>query len=60
MAASFAGAPDEIVSEFNNTMGVTFQYGGTVASPLVSVFVLLGTTVLFFGLSMMNMSKKAR
>lgn len=60
MAASFAGAPTQIVTEFKQLMGVEFVYGETVATPLVSILVLLATAAVFYGLSVLNLSRKKK
>jgi multidrug/hemolysin transport system permease protein len=61
MAASF-GMYSSTVPEasFRLLMGVSYEYGGVVASPFASVLVLLGTAAVFFTLAMFNMSRKAR
>jgi hypothetical protein len=38
-------------------MGVTFSFGGSEVTPVVSIMVLAGTAVLFYGLSLLNMVK---
>lgn len=60
MQTSFAGASTEMVQQFKLEMGVAFQYGNTVSSTALSIGVLLGTTVLFYLLSIMVVAKKSR
>ena len=60
MATSFAGAPDQMVTEFRQLMGVEFEYSGTVASPLASAVILLVTAAIFYGLSVLNLSRKRK
>lgn len=59
MAATFAGAPGAAVREFELLMGVNFEYGGKVATPLVSIAVLVATAVVFYGLSLWKLSSKS-
>ena len=58
MSASFAGAPESAVTDFEQLMGVTFRFGDAVVSPLASVLILLGTAAVFFVLSMFSLSRK--
>ncbi len=60
LAATFAGAPTQVVADFNNTMGATFQFGGGIATPLTSILVLVGTAAVFFLLSALNLSRKTK
>lgn len=60
MAASFAGAPEQMVTEFRQLMGVEFEYSGNVASPLASAVILLVTAAIFYGLSVLNLSRKRK
>lgn len=60
MEASFGGAPAETAEWFEQFMGVRFSFGETIVSPLVSILILLGTAAIFFGLSIVSISKKER
>ena len=60
LAASFSGAPSEMLSSFKEEMGVTFNYGGVIASPLTHILVLVATTALFYGLAVLNISRKSK
>lgn len=60
MSVTFAGAPANAVAEFEQTMGVTYEFGGAVLSPLWSVLILAATALIFFGLSMLNLSRKSK
>ncbi|MFF2886190.1 ABC transporter permease [Paenibacillus sp. NPDC057967] len=60
MEASFAGASAEAVQQFKLDMGVVYQYGDTFSSTALSIAVLVGTTVLFYLLSIAVMSRKSR
>lgn len=58
--ATFANAPQEAITEFENTMGVTFKFGDTLISPYVSIGVLILTAVIFFLLALLNISRKKK
>lgn len=58
LAISFAGAPAGMEAEFTRRMGVVYQFGGYTVENWLSIVILLGTTVLFFGLSLLNLSRK--
>ena len=58
LQTSFAGVPAQYLEGFEERMGVTFSFGGTVISPWVSVIILAATAVVFFALAILNMSKK--
>lgn len=60
ISESFAHVPEEAVNEFNAFMGVTINFGDDVVTPLVSVLILLGTTALFYSLSVLKVSKKSK
>lgn len=59
MKASFEGIPANYLSGFKEYMGVTFQWGGNEIAPLVSILILAGTAVVFYGLSLVNISRKS-
>jgi multidrug/hemolysin transport system permease protein len=58
LQASFDGIPADHLNSFKEYMGVTFSFGGSEASPFVSIAVLIGTAVLFYSLSLWNMSRR--
>ena len=60
LATSFNGAPTQVVSEFENMVGVTLQFGDTTVTPLTSLIVLLATAVVFYVLSLLNLSRKQK
>ena len=60
MEQSFYGAPVEVVEEFREMMGMVFRFGEFEFTPLLSVALMLGTAVLFYGLSILNMRKMGR
>lgn len=57
---SFAGAPAEAVLAFKETMGVTLSFGDTVVTPLISIGILIGSAIIFFALSLLNVSRKRK
>ncbi|HOO27977.1 MAG TPA: ABC transporter permease [Lachnospiraceae bacterium] len=58
MEISFDGAPAQILSDFKIYMGVTYYFGDYEISPFASILILAGTAVIFFCLSLFNLSKK--
>ncbi len=60
MAEAFANAPASAVESFNNTMGVTYQFGNYTAGITVSILVLVATTIVFYGLAIIKVSKKSK
>ena len=60
LEASFAGLPVEAAESFKETMGVVFNYNGTIGSPMLSIAVLAASAVLFFLLAAMRFSKKVK
>ena len=54
---SFYGIPTSYVEEFRETMGIVYMFGDFEVTPLISVLILLGTAVIFFSLSLVNMRK---
>ncbi len=60
MAKSFLGAPVQIVSDFKDRMGVTFNFGDTTCTPLASIIILLASAVVFYVLALINLSRKQK
>lgn len=60
IAISFNGAPAEIVDTFKDNLGVTFTIGSFEFKPLYQILFLLITTVVFFGLSLLVIRRKAK
>ncbi|OQB24471.1 MAG: ABC-2 type transporter [Firmicutes bacterium ADurb.Bin182] len=60
MAKVFAGAPAAIIEENSQVLGVMFKIGDQTVSPLASVLILLGSSLLFFALAIAIMSGKRR
>lgn len=58
MDASFANAPQQALESFNSMMGISYQFGEFNVTPLISIAYLAITGLLFFGLAMVNMSRK--
>ena len=60
IAVTFAAAPAETVDYFKELMGVTLKYGQTTITPMTHVLVLAASAVLFYGLSILSLSRKKR
>lgn len=58
MSATFDGASEQTVAEFEQYMGVTFKFGDTVATAPTSIIILVVTAVVFYLLSLLNISRK--
>jgi multidrug/hemolysin transport system permease protein len=58
MAVAFEGAPADIVTMFEETMGISFTLGDFTFTPLIQLLILGGTTVVFFGLSLLSVRRK--
>ena len=57
---TFGNLPAGVAEEFKQSMGVVFKFGDKTVSPLVSVIILIITAVVFFGLSVLNMSRRKK
>lgn len=60
IAASFSGLPQEAETGFKTLMGVTYNFGDTNVTPLMSILILIGTGILFFALSIIKISRKKK
>ncbi len=60
MHTVFAGAPAATVESFQQEMGVLFKMGDTAMSTWTSIAILLGTAVVFYGLSIWRYSRKSK
>lgn len=60
IAVSFADAPMSAMTEFKAFMGVELMFNDTVVSPWLSLAILAGTGVLFSGLAIWNLARKAK
>ena len=56
----FGNAPAAMVRDFEEQMGVVFRFGDQAVSGTVSLMILAGTTVLFYGLSTLHFRQKSR
>ena len=57
MQLSFADIPPEQLESFQEMMGITYQFGDHEISSLVSIIILLGSALVFYGLSLLNMRR---
>ena len=57
---AFSNAPAEMKETFQFDMGVFYEINGKKTSKLFSVLYLIGTTILFFLLSLLVMMKKKK
>jgi multidrug/hemolysin transport system permease protein len=60
MAAAFTGVQVEYTSQFKEMLGVTFKFGNSEVSVLTSILILLLSGLGFFGLAVLNISKKKK
>lgn len=60
LKASFANVPAQVLSDFKDEMGIVFQYGDYTAGTGVHILVLIATIILFYGLAIMNVSRKQK
>lgn len=60
MSLAFFGAPVEKLDGFKYDLGVVFIVGKHTVSPLESIIVLIITTIVFYGLAIINMSRKKK
>ena len=60
MDVSFADAPADAVASFKADMGVHYQFGEMTTTAAGSVAVLIATTILFYALSLINISRKRK
>lgn len=60
MSVAFENAPSSVVDSFNNLLGVTYQFGDTTISATTSILILIATTVVFYGLAILNISRKKK
>jgi multidrug/hemolysin transport system permease protein len=60
MEQTFAGVPASDVENFKISMGVVFQFGDEVTTPLFSIIVLVATAAVFFTLATLSVSRKIK
>lgn len=58
LTAAFDGAPSEVTANFQEHLGVTFSFGNYTVPAWLSIVILVATAVLFYGLTIINLSKK--
>ncbi len=57
---TFAGIPGSYLVEFKESMGVTFYFGETAVTPVMSILILVISGLLFLGLSVLSLSRKKK
>lgn len=60
LAASFTGAPQTAVQEFESMLGVTYTFGNYTMEPWAHLLILAGTALVFFLLAVWNVSRKKK
>lgn len=60
MSTTFSGAGEQAITEFKQLMGVEYAFGNAVSTPLVNIIVLVASALVFFGLSIWNVSRKRK
>jgi len=60
MEETFKGAGTEMVTEFRQLLGVEFSFNGEVISTNISIAILVVTAVVFYVLSVLNLSRKRK
>jgi multidrug/hemolysin transport system permease protein len=58
VAQVFAGAPQQMATDFKRHMGMELTFGNQVIAPSVSILILVGTAVVFYMLALWNLSRK--
>ncbi|MDR1130822.1 MAG: ABC transporter permease [Oscillospiraceae bacterium] len=59
LETSFAGAPAEAVTEFQDMMGVTIRFGDAEIGTAASLMILLATAAVFYALAIWKLSRKS-
>ena len=57
---NFAGIPAQYADSFKETMGVILKFGDHVVTTQESILILIATTVVFYGLSVISLSRKMK
>lgn len=57
---SFEGAPVEALDAFKLMMGHTIRFGESAVTPFISILILIGTALVLYGLSILNISRKTK
>jgi multidrug/hemolysin transport system permease protein len=58
ISKTFASAPAGTADSFERNMGVVYQFGNMTVSTATSICILIATTVLFYGLAIVKLSRK--
>ena|SRR5690554_297913 len=48
---AFAGAPAQVINDFNVELGIVFEAGDKIMEPIHHILILVVTTIVFFGIS---------
>jgi multidrug/hemolysin transport system permease protein len=59
LSNTFSGAPEQTLQSFREYMGISLPVGTFTNETLLSIFILIGTAIVFFTLSVFKMSKRA-
>lgn len=59
MEESFKNAPESMINDFNLEMGNYFQFGDYTTTIVFSIIVLIITAIIFYALSILNMTRKS-
>ena len=57
---AFANPPEEYLARFKETMGVTYNFGDYVVEPVTCILILVVTSLIFYGLALLNISRKSK
>ncbi|MEA4920221.1 MAG: ABC transporter permease [Clostridiaceae bacterium] len=60
ISKTFSGAPAGELQSFKELMGIVYKFGDTEVTPIVSIGILILTGALFFGLSVLKISRKQK
>lgn len=60
LATAFNGVVGDYRTDFELEMGVFFKIGNFVFTPLIEILILVATAALFYGLSLLLLSRKAK
>jgi multidrug/hemolysin transport system permease protein len=60
MQKSFTGIPVNYLQEFKENVGVVFQFGGNEVLPWLNILILVAAAAVFYGLALLNISRKSR
>lgn len=58
IATSFDGVPQSFLSDFELLMGVRYEFGDFACTALTSALILAATAIVFYGLSLLSLSKR--